>query len=111
MRIDPKQVLENLGVHTKEIGPRAPYLKTDNAGLTPVLSRTTNHQEPTAVTLAGIPMPSSQPAQIMGWILRVNNPGYFTFNLLFIKGFNLDQQDVRGADYYTIDIIVIVRET
>ena len=36
---------------------------------------------------------------------------HFAFNLLFIKGFNLRQQSVRGAGYYPIDIINIVRET
>lgn len=36
---------------------------------------------------------------------------YFASNLLFIKEFNLDDLSGRRNKYYTIDIIVIVRET
>lgn len=36
---------------------------------------------------------------------------HFAFNLLFIKEFNLWCGDAKRAVDYTIDIIVIVRET
>ena len=36
---------------------------------------------------------------------------YFAVNLLFIKRFDLPDLNVGKDKYYTIDIIVIVRET
>jgi hypothetical protein len=36
---------------------------------------------------------------------------HFSFNSLFIKGFNLTDLSAGRGTYYTIDIIVIVSET
>ena len=52
--VDPNQVLENPGVHAKEIRSGTSYSETDNNRLMPFQTRSPYHQRSAAVALAGI---------------------------------------------------------